>query len=128
MPNDLKQVNLFDTNQAFLGHIPENNEIDFVNIKNDNTFKTKVAQFRIPDYTAGVAVSVSTTTTYTCPSNGIIIDVDNNSSTQVTMKVNNISIGGQKLYNDQQLIVNKGDVISMSAGSTTNLRFFPFKI
>jgi len=98
-----------------------------VNIDNDSTFKERISTYCSPNYAAGVNATVSTSTSYTCPSVGYIVLCWNNTSTASAIKINNVQIGAvKKLYLDGQYLVDKGDVIGLTDGSAT-LSFFPLK-
>ena len=92
----------------------------------DGTQKTLTTQDTnnvfVPNYAAGISVS---STSYTAPANGFFVAIENNSGTKIQIKVNNVALGEWKNYTDTQLIVAKGDVITLS--TDIEAKFFPFK-
>lgn len=88
------------------------------------TGKSTILGWCIPNYSAGV--SITNTTTYTAPKRGIFIDCNNNSSTDMNIYVNGNQVCYEsKKYIDVQILVDAGDVIT--ANSNFKAKFFPLK-
>ena len=93
----------------------------------------------MPDYTAGVSFTAFTgSNDYICPKNGYIFaSVNNNTSSHITLKINNTSIGfgnitfsGSYDQGTRNVPVNKNDIISFtrdSSSATCYPVFYPLK-
>jgi hypothetical protein len=122
-------INRFETDDAFLSHIPEEGELNFVNIDNDSLLQNKVTNWGTLDYSAGTSLS-SSSFPWTATKSGILFVESNAANTSLYMSVNGQAVGNCQLYRATIVCpVQKGDIVAKSSGAATIQKsyFYPFK-
>ncbi len=118
----LININCFETNDAFLGHIPEAGELNFVNVDNDAPFKQMVINLMMPDYSTGISISSG----WVANKQGWVVAVHGYNVSLGTAYVNSVVVfqAGADSYGGAGIFpVNIGDTVT--SNNLSSLTFYP---